>query len=191
MGYRGREIETKLLVSNASLNGVCSVLGEALSSEGPTVRFGSSIDTYWHLPWLKDKAGFLRVRERDGIRQITLKLKDRGENTNRVEIDLDCISDTGKIHRLFKYMLGKPAGVIAKTYHVWELESEYDTVCAYQVTTPDFSPVVVEVEAKSEERMAELDDLVHQALCTSYQSYEVAYAPGSLYEMFILKSVKL
>lgn len=188
MGHRNREIESKLLVEGMSFQDVCSNLGELLSDQGPVVRFGSSVDTYWHLPWLADKAGFFRVRERDGIRQLTLKLKDKGDNLNRTEIDLDCISDVTKIHRFGRAMLGKAAGVIAKTYTVWELESEYDTVCAYQVTTPSFQPVVIEVEARSMERMLELESLVRSCLSDCID-VGVERAPGSLYEMFILRSV--
>lgn len=178
MGHRNREIELKLMVPG-TFEEVCSTLQLLLSDHQPIVRLGTSVDTYWHINNPDVDADFLRVRERDGIRQITVKGKDRGDNINRIEVDIDSTSETHRIHRLVRCALGKPAGVISKTYKVWELESEYDTVCAYQLSTPVTSGVFIEVEARSEDRMRELERLVRVAYT------EAAPAPGSLYEMFV------
>ena len=124
------------------------------------------------------------MRERDGIRQITVKGKDRGDNVNRIEVDIDSTSETHRIHRLIRCVLGKPHGTVAKQYRVWELESEYDTVCAYVVSTPKNSlGTVVEVEARTEERMRELEKLVSKHFNKS--GFDVTPAPGSLFEMLV------
>lgn len=179
MGHRNREIETKLLIPGLMFQQVCNMLDTMLTKESPIIRIGTSVDTYWPLPDAKVEGDFLRVRERDGIRQITVKGKDRGVNTNRIEIDIDSTSETHRIHRLFRCALGKPAGVIAKTYRVWELESEYDTVCAYELTNHP-SGVIVEVEARTEERMLELEKQVRELF------WSAQTAPGSLFEMYIV-----
>lgn len=209
IGHRNREIELKLLIPGMTYSDVCSALDSAFESESPIIRVGSSLDTYWSVQdrairgsahdgtgeadFLAERqrgpeprkveAQFLRVRERDGIRQITVKGKDRGDNVNRIEVDIDSTSETHKIHRLVRCVLGKPAGIIAKTYRVWELESEYDTVCAYEVTTPKYGNVIVEVEARTEERMRQLEQQVKRVLVA-------VPAPGSLYEMLITREVK-
>lgn len=183
MGFRGREIESKLIIPDIHFQGLCMTLDELLADQQPIVRYGSSVDTYWPVHDGRVDADFLRVRERDGIRQITVKGKDKGHNLNRIEIDIDSTSETHKIHRLVRCLLGKPAGVIAKTYQVWELDSEYDTVCAYQVTTPRFQPMIVEVEARTEERMLELEALVRE----KFKGYGIVRSPGSLFELFITK----
>lgn len=185
MGYKNREIESKLIVP-LSFKLVCEGLTSLLGFDRPTLRVGSSLDTYWSVHDGRVEADFLRVRERDGIRQITIKGKDRGDNLNRIEVDIDSTSSTHNIHRLVRCLLGKPAGIIAKTYQVWELESEYDTVCCYYLTTPDDCPyTIVEVEARTEERMLELEQQVRGLFPRAER------APGSLYEMFVLKQTSL
>lgn len=196
MGHRNREIEVKLLVPR-DLATVCLELRNVLRELSPVERIGSSTDTYWAVRDESVDGDFLRVRERDGIRQITVKGRDRvgpdGEltNTNRIEVDIDSTSDTRKIHRLFRCLLGKPAGIISKRYTVWELESEYDTVCAYEVDTPlNNLGVMVEVEARTEQRMLELEKLVTGHFQQKYGTVPQR-APGSLFEMFISRTVKL
>lgn len=179
MGHRNREIETKLEIRGRTYESVCLLLNALLADEKPIIRVGSSVDTYWPVHDPNAPAQFLRVRERDGIRQITVKGKDRDTNTNRIEIDIDSTSEVFKIHRLIRTILGKPAGIVCKTYRVWELESEYDTVCAYEVTTPSYPHVIVEVEARSEERMQQLLVSVRRALPSATET------GWSLYEKFI------
>lgn len=182
MGHRNREIEVKMLIAG-QFGTICSELDKLLANEKPIIRVGSSLDTYWPVP--DAEAQFLRVRERDGIRQITVKGKDRGDNVNRIEVDIDSTSEVHKIHRLIRCVLGKPAGIIAKTYRVWELESEYDTVCAYEVHQPaNDLGVVVEVEARTEGRMRELERMVINHFYNVLGG-SVRGAPGSLFEMFI------
>lgn len=184
MGFRGREIEVKLLVPG-TYEFVCAELNSLMESEKPIIRVGSSLDTYWTIHEIGAEADFLRVRERDGIRQITVKGKDRGTNLNRIEVDIDSTSETHKIHRLIRCVLGKPAGVIQKLYRVWELESEYDTVCAYEVNQPNNSlGVVIEVEARTEERMLDLEKTVVAHFRHKYGT-TVVREPRSLYEIFI------
>lgn len=155
-----------------------------MEGEVEQVRFGTSRDVYWRTP-SEGKAQFLRVRERDGIRQITVKGRDRPEagNTDRLEVDIDSTSETFRIHRLVSAALGKPAGVIEKTYHVLELESEWDTVCVYEVTCPVQGGTYIEVEAKTAERMLELEQKVVKGL--SQRGVCAIRAPGSLFEMMI------
>lgn len=187
MSYRNREIESKLLVHDTSLTQVNDVLATLFGEEKSRLLFGSSIDTYWTISDPDVDADFIRMRERDGIRQITVKGKDRGTNLDRLEVDVDSTSDVGKIARLLTAAHGRPAGRIGKTYYVYWLngESEHTTVCAYSVDVEDGYPhTVVEVETTSRDKMLALEAKVVEEF--NRKGYSIARAPGSLYEMFIL-----
>lgn len=191
MGMNDREREVKLQVTLPGAAGppglvqVASYLKILLETEVQETRMGTSRDTYWHAPPDAPRADFLRVRERDGIRQITVKGRDRpaAGNADRLEIDLDCTSPTFRIHRLVRALLGKPAGTVDKTYWVFELESEHDTVCAYEVAGHPES-VWVECEAKRTERVDELVEQTTKGLRAC--GLVVRPAEGSLYEMFVV-----
>ena len=183
MGFRNREKEKKLLVGgNCSYEHVCAVLDSLLSDLEHTVHLGSSFDTYWRVRDPDMKGDFVRVRERDGIRQVTVKGKDRPSgNLDRIEVDIESTSSSRDIHRFLNCVLGRSVGVVRKIFKVWELESEYDTVCCYQVTEPELASIVIEVEAPSIARVVELEQMVKSAFPTNL----ITDAPGSLYEMLL------
>lgn len=78
-------------------------------------------------------------------------------------------------------------GSLGKTYYVYVLENEHTTVSIYTVfdVEPEFPQVIVEVEARTTERMLQLEEQVRTLL--SEKMIGVDRAPGSLFEMFILK----
>lgn len=187
MSYRNREIESKLLVMNSSLGEVNTVLESLFGDRKSRLLFGSSVDTYWTITDPSVDADFIRMRERDGIRQITVKGKDRGTNLDRLEIDVDSTSEVSKITRLLSAAHGKPAGKIGKTYYVYWLEgqSEHTTICCYSVDVPGGYPhTVVEVETTTKSYMLKLEAQVLEAF--TRLGYVIERAPGSLFEMFIL-----
>lgn len=202
MSYRHREIESKLLVKDASLEDCNRVLARLLDSRKTKMIFGSSVDTYWPLP-SEVKGQFIRMRERDGIRQITVKAEDRGNHLNRVEIDIDSTSPVKDIVALMNAAHGRSLGRIGKTYYVyWIGESEHTTICCYSVNFPDdthlwidswdnsrteiprlYPHCVVEVETTSMGKMLDLETEVVRAF--EEDKYEISRAPGSLYTMFL------
>lgn len=187
MSYRNREIESKLLVYNTSLDQVNKILADLFGDRKSRLLFGSSVDTYWTIADQSVDADFIRMRERDGIRQITVKGRDRGTNLDRLEIDVDSTSDVGKITRLLTAAHGPSAGRIGKTYYVYWLtgESEHTTICCYSVDVEGGYPhTVVEVETTSTEKMLGLEAQVVAEF--RRREYTIERAPGSLYEMFIL-----
>lgn len=202
MSYRNREIESKLLVYDHTLGETNEVLQELFGAEKSRLIFGSSVDTYWRIDNPEVDADFVRMRERDGIRQITVKGKDKGTNLDRMEIDIDSTTDVSKITRLLTAAHGKHSGRIGKTYYVyWLGASEYTTVCCYSVNFPDktrlvididgrssteieqYPHTVVEVETTSKDKMLELEAKVLDGF--RRQGIKVERAPGSLFEMFI------
>lgn len=187
MSYRNREIESKLIVYDQPLGVVNDVLASLYGQEKTKLLFGSSTDTYWSITDPEVDADFIRMRERDGIRQITVKGKDKGTNLDRLEVDVDSTSEVSKISKLLSSAHGKPAGRIGKTYYVyWLGKSEHTTVCCYSVQ-PDiceYPHTIVEVETTSRDYMLELETQVIEAF--RIKEMKIERAPGSLYEMFIL-----
>ena len=203
MGLNNREIEVKLEVGAAhSLHEVNVALRQVLEElDVSRYLLGNSTDTYWSLP--ESVSGqFLRMRERDGIRQITVKGVDRDSNLDRMEIDIDSTSESGTIRKLLLAALGNPVGRIEKTYHVyWLGRGKHTTVCCYTVSLPDTTHleigldgrreevcsehprVFVEIETTNLDRLRELETKVQAGLRRYNMSTE--RAPGSLYEMFL------
>lgn len=132
------------------------------------------------------------MRERDGIRQITVKGKDKGTNLDRLEVDVDSTSDVAKITKLLTSAFGKSSGKVGKTYYVyWTGHSEHTTICCYSVNFPDktqlegYPHIIVEVETISMDKMLELEARV----ITAFQEtgMKIERAPGSLFDMFVNK----
>lgn len=198
MGYKSREIETKWIVRGADLSFICNELDRLLRTISPIRKWGSSVDTYYKIEKPERtpdfnptgaRADFARVRERDGIRQLTVKGKDRGTNDDRLEIDLDCTSPTPTILKFFTAILGKSLGTVKKDYYVWvAASSDHDTVSAYTVEKNDFlkDSVILEFEARTAEGVAHLEQLVLDSIRQN-ATITIERAPGSLYEMCILK----
>lgn len=183
MALNNREIESKLLVEDLTLDEVNDKLADLLSKKKKRVLFGSSLDTYWQLP---DSAigDFVRVRERDGIRQITVKARDKCTTLNRLEIDLDSTSDVSTIHAFMMAAVGPKLGTIEKSYYVYWV-GKHDTICCYTVKAngSDYHKVVLEIEASTMKKMLSLEKIVKKA----FKDNDIQRAPGSLYEMFLKK----
>lgn len=185
MSYRNREIESKLVVKGAATLAEVNNLLDSIFGEHKTkLLFGSSVDTYWTITSSEVDADFIRMRERDGIRQITVKGKDKGTNLDRLEVDVDSTSDVSKISKLLTAAHGKPAGRIGKTYYVYWLGGfEHTTVCCYSLSEVTCSHIFIEVETISMEKMLELETRVLQSF--TREGYDISRAPGSLYELFM------
>lgn len=179
MSFRGREIEIKLAVQGSTLLEAEYILRTHFQPRIIRSLFGSSADTYWHLsPGVEGT--FLRMRERDGSTEITVKCKDRGTNLNRKETDVTSSSDIDTVRTMLTGALGEPAGIVRKIYYVYWL-SKHTTVCTYSVN----EDLYVEVETTTADRVEELEEEVLHLFRT--HGIVVGRAAGSLYEMYIQK----
>lgn len=177
-----REIESKLIISGSSLEHVNSLMAHFCNSSKTRSLYGYSKDTYWHTQIYKT---FIRMRERDGIRQLTVKTEDKGNHFNRLEIDLDCTSNKELIAAFNVALFGRPAGVVEKKYYVYWL-GEDNTICCYQCTIDgELKPeIVVEVEGKEEEEVKILTEDLTQFYGIGL---DIKKASGSLYSMYLKK----
>lgn len=184
MGYKNREIESKYLLKGADLNWVCHEMDRLLQTKSSHRKWGNSTDAYWTIT----KTKFSRVRERDGIRQITVKSKDQATGLDRVEIDIESTSSVEDIHAYQNEAHGPMSGVVNKSYYVWQVgASEYDTITAYTVPDYDFlkDTVVLEFEARTLTKVEKLEKLALDSL-RQRGNITIERAPGSLHEMLIL-----
>ncbi len=180
-----REIETKLLVRESSLDSVNTLMNHFCSMKKTRMIYGYSKDTYWHTSM---PSTFVRMRERDGIRQLTVKSEDKGSSFNRLEIDLDCTSPKELIREFNIALYGQPAGVVEKKYYAYWLGEDL-TVCCYQCTVDGVEKpeIIIETEGKTEE---EVNDATYK-LFTFYElGAKIEQASGSLYSMYLAKPKK-
>lgn len=189
MTIDNREIESKWLVKDTDLETVRSALESILNGSITKSIFESSTDIYW-IPGFEAKAQFSRLRDGNGIRQLTVKARDKGSNINRLEIDLDCTSPIDKIIAYQEALFGPAAGQVSKRYHVyWTMGNEHTSVSAYTVfvNSKPHPDTIVEIETLSIEGLTAMDE----AIITPLQDMglEVTRAPGSLFEMFVSREV--
>lgn len=94
-----------------------------------------TIDNYWEVP---GKADFLRLRhswgyngdlEKQSLKEITIKKKDRGSNLDRLEIN-GKIGAVKVFRQLLEAALGHPRGSISKLEHVfWTPDHAVISLC--------------------------------------------------------------
>lgn len=189
MSYRGREIESKLIVQSKSLSRISSLLETLFESQIVNRTIGISTDRFWKAPE-GALADFVRLRDMGVASQVTVKGRDKEDTLNRLELEFLSHSNPKDLARVFTALLGKSLGELGKEYHVYILENEHTTVSVYTVQTePAFEQVIVEVEARTMERMLELEAKVLAEL--NRKEILVERAPGSLFEMFITRSVNI
>lgn len=157
MGYKNREVEWKLIVDGQSMAAVDKIVSGVFKEQCRPKVTGCASDIYWDSPEDSD-ADFVRLRMLDEptperAAQITLKSQDKGNNVNRIEVDLD-VSDPRQANTLLSIMLGDPLGQITKKYYVYFLENEHTTVSIYKIVKD--KTVFVEVEGINLKRVKQL-----------------------------------
>lgn len=178
MSYHGREIEIKLQV-HATLSAVYQILHYEFGIS--RMVFDTSTDTYWSLR--SDVLGdFIRMRElSDGIVQVTVKAKDRGDNINRVERELETGTSAFAVRNLLTAAHGKATARITKTYYVlWlEGENEHTNISCYSVEGHESDGVYIEIESTNVDKVLDLESKVLDLFD------RIERAEGSLYELYV------
>ena len=178
MGYKNREIEVKLVVENAdSLSKINNILKKHFKKKSKRQRVGISKDAYWRTP-RTSKADFIRLRCYSGGRaQLTVKHTDKGDNLDRVEIDLE-IDDSKKASLMLSSVFGSSLGFIHKRYSTYFLDNEDTTVSLYQIVND--KRVFLEVEARSKKEVFSLIKEVEGIL----PNYKLKREKRSLFQLF-------
>lgn len=178
-----------MITSSTDLAAVNSILESLFGATKEKLLFGTSTDYYWSIDNPDVQADFLRVRERDGSVQITVKGKDRGTNINRMEREYSTTDPLGTVLGVTTAAFGPALGRVGKCYYVYWLDRQ-TTVCCYQITEPPVSDteskgrgIIIEVESTNQNRVLELETKVVEEF--NRRDIHIERAPGSLYEMFI------
>lgn len=181
MGFRNREVEIKLLVEGEeSLDSVNNKLSRFLKKQSLNCTRGISDDIYWKtLP--SSKADFIRLRHYpEGLAQITVKHTDKGDNFDRVEIDLE-VADAKNATLIISSLQGKPIGKIKKKYIVYFLDDKETNVSLYQIAND--KRVFIEIEARSKKKVFYLQKKINDFL----SEYTLSPIKKSLYQIFLKK----
>lgn len=181
MSYRGREIESKFEVRGLFLWQVNAILEIVVGEDKRKMLFGSSADTYWILPETVD-ADFIRMRERDGCVQVTVKAKDRGSNRNRMEKEFSTTDNIEIVEGVLTAAHGEPSGILKKTYYVYWV-TDYDTVCCYSIQDRGYEHIIIEAESTRDDRLLALEARITKVF--ERRDAVIEKVPWSLYERFI------
>ena len=180
MGYKNREIEVKLLATSyVSLHHVNQIVESWVSDFHPEYSYiyGDASDLYWKTPKASE-GDFVRLRRTNSRAQITMKATDRGDITDRKEIDLE-IDDYNQAKILMYGVHGEPLSSVRKRYHVYFLENEDTTVSVYQIFKDD--KVMIELEARDEKRVRDMVLSLHE----SYPNLGLKWLRSSVFNMFV------
>jgi hypothetical protein len=185
MGYRNREKEIKLRVDGTtSRTLVDKLVQEMFKDHIERSILASSKDVYWGLPSKNNK--FIRVRYmagENGKGQMTIKDRDKGIVSDRIEIDVS-VDSADQCVLALTAALGRPHGVIHKTYSVLFLDEEKETnISVYKVTGDD--RVFVEVEARRNDIVEKIVRRIEKEL-----PFKTERSTESLFDIFIADAAK-
>jgi len=184
MGFNNREVEKKYVVVGMDFKFASRVIQSFIDKlikdrkVGPDVYWttsGKSTDHYWSAP---DNLGadFIRIRDNSPkYCQLTLKKSYGGNNTNRVEIDIDC-KGAEQPKAFLKKLLGKSSGKVTKRYIVGFIKDSHKNISVYQIIGDN--RVFLEIEAKTLKE-------VNQLQKTMSRLFNLELESRSIYQIFI------
>lgn len=149
MGFNNRELEKKFHAIGKTPSSIVKIIESLLSSRFVIDRnfSGSSIDYYWKSPNPKT-ADFLRLRL--DTSELTVKHTDKGNVSDRVEIDVPLV-DVNQTYAFMNQVFGKPQGKIIKHYTVMSIDDHNVEISVYKVKGSKIT--YVEVEARNQKRL--------------------------------------
>lgn len=178
MGHKNREIEVKMLVKGCK--SLKKIEKHCISMFTPLhVISDQRTDYYWSAP----ATDFVRVRQMErskkGYGQMTVKKTDRGDNFDRLEIDLN-IYDVNQAVKLKTAEYGKPPKKLKKRYTILFLDNVETNVSVYQIDKD--KRIFIEVESRNAKKVNKL-----VAILMSKLPFPLEVVKKSLYDIFILK----
>ena len=183
MAARNREIESKWYTPRP-MDEVRAMLEDTLGSARDRVVADASTDLYWALTEGRQAAQFVRLRSRAEGCILTIKGKDRGSNTNRIEIDVPVAAPLSQAQAFAEGIWGDVTGTVTKKYWVYWLKGkdEHTNISLYAVK--GHPGTFIEVEASTQKVLADLEeqflgDLIEDGLTLTQEH-------RSIYELFIL-----
>jgi adenylate cyclase class IV len=182
VGYKDREVEIKLLVTShdclyGSVNRHIRKFVAEIFPEYEEIS-GNSFDLYWKTSE-HAMADFVRLRRNRSGACVTMKSTDRGDNVDRVEVDLS-VDSFKQAHSVLSGIFPEAPTKVKKKYNVYFLENEDTTISVYAVDGDKANNVFVEVEART---LTRVKDLVKQLV--EKTEWEYAWSKSSLFNIFV------
>jgi hypothetical protein len=178
MGFNNREKEIKLLVEGCADRKKIDKLCRKLFRPVHTVDNKQRTDYFWTSP----KCNFYRVRQMgdkiSGPGQTTVKKCDKGDNVDRLEIDVD-VDNALQAIKQKTADTGKKPDTVCKIYSVLFLDDKETNISVYQVAND--KNVFIEVEARNLRQVNQIVNSLKDLL-----PYNLRQIKNSLYEMFVL-----
>jgi hypothetical protein len=136
-------------------------------------------DAFWQAP----NVDFVRIRQMtespSGHGQMTVKKCDKGDNFDRLEIDVN-VDNVAQAIRLKTAETGRKPCTVRKRYSVLFLDKSDTNISIYQVQGSKH--VFIEVESRSSKKVKALVSSLHELI-----PYPLERVPYSLYDMFVLR----
>lgn len=181
MALNNREIEVKLVAldENIKYADVIRKIKKFLKKEWPdyTEISGRSSDIYWKTP-KNSKAGFIRLRKNPhGAAQMTVKSNDKGNNIDRIEVDVK-VPEYKQAKEMLNVLMGDSQDVVTKKYKVFFLENDHVNFSVYHIED-DFH-VFIEIEGTTLKRVKQLTKSF-----TEYSGLDFLRVKSSVYNMFV------
>lgn len=183
-----REIEKKFqLLRWRSLENVGLVINELLDMEKVrfrTVQDCRTTDVYWpetetvQIARTRDSIGVSGDGEYRMLKEVTVKVKDKGHNFNRLEINskIECVRIMGD---LLSTLLGTgPIGKIEKVEQIWFVESKDGEVVISTCQIGD--TIYLEVEGPNQKRVDHYCEVLGSL-------FKMQAEPRSFFEIYIQK----
>jgi len=168
-----REKERKyVVVTQETHSAIDDLLRKTLKRKKPEV-IGLSTDSFFNPP-ATSSSQFIRLREhQDGKAELTIKSKDKGNNYNRLEINVE-VNSLAMMRKMLENLHGPALLELEKSYTVFFLKDEV-LVSTYRVIGDE--RLFLEVEAPTLKLVDETVSLLKNTL-------ELELESKSLFEIF-------
>ncbi|MCM8763357.1 MAG: CYTH domain-containing protein [Candidatus Omnitrophica bacterium] len=181
MGFMNREIERKFVVKGVTQMQAVRNYMDRTYPDPEEIIIGKSKDVYFNPP-NDSKADFARVRfSHDSKKgQLTLKSSDKGNNVDRIEIDVE-VEDADQAVEFCKILINtEPSGIIDKRYIVYILDKKDTTVSLYQIVGDQ--RIFLEIEARALDKVDKVLAEIKKDLPYALESLD-----KSLFQIFVEK----
>lgn len=180
---RNRELETKTFLKGVTLSQVVETVRKFSQTLDTAVEeiHGSSHDTYYHGTRPRQ---FARIRQKDGIAQLTVKREDLEEFTDRIEVDILSTDRLDQLQEFMGELLDNPIGEIQKSYWVFDIRGHYGlrNISPYEYSVNgEYQGCVIEVEGWNRASVLAMRDSVLAYLFLNLPGISATESDKSLY----------
>jgi CYTH domain-containing protein len=167
-----REIEKKFLIKTGMSKAEVDYIIQR--EFDPTREYYGSSEDLFFLPQDRTRADFIRLRAlNDGTTELTIKKKDRGNNTDRMEQNID-VHPFNKTREFCRTLFGPELTTLNKTFSHFER----DGIEVSTALVEGYPYLILEVEAPTEAQIERVTTVLSRVLPLEVENQ-------SLFELFV------